>query len=96
MLASPALLAPNAGSETVFDHPTTSHSISAVFSSGLIGKGERVLVKGEAEGGNAPRARNRSSDSIAMAFTNRTETKPPVSNFFNLPAVCSLLKLSWL
>ncbi|KAE9381832.1 hypothetical protein N431DRAFT_425422 [Stipitochalara longipes BDJ] len=41
MLASPPLLAPNAGSETVFDQPT--------------------------------RARNRSSDKIATAFTSNTE-----------------------
>jgi len=78
MLASPPLLAPNAGSETVFDHPTAIPFILAMYSWIFVAN-EGESGQGRPGEGNAPRARNLSSDRIAMAFTSNTETKDLVS-----------------
>ena len=71
MLASPALLVPNAGSETVFDHPTVSLHISFLLYRGGEWRGGWWRGKGLEF---VPRARKRSSERIAIAFTRRTET----------------------
>ena len=83
ILASPPELAPNAGSEMVFDQPTVLfHSVSiwisvsvhfVGFVTGGIGRDERKREGRAREDG--PRARNRSSERIAIAFTRRTETR---------------------
>jgi hypothetical protein len=67
-LASPPLLPePNAGSATALDHPTVSFNQQFVLL-GDASFGRREEVR------SVPRARNRSSDKIAMAFTRRTLT----------------------
>lgn len=87
MLASLEL--PNPGSATLLDHPTVVFAVSDAGSrKGFKGYwGERRVAESQGTGG-IPRARKRSSDRIAMAFTRRMQMYIKFPNAKNIISGC--------